>query len=193
MSLHVLCALGVLCGLTQAQERRAWCDRHWGCRKLPTASPGASGPVAKVWMAVASGAKGIGYFTIAFNPFEWNNLTPEMEETLPRINGRLKELAPVILSPPAKEAELEVVVEGEGGTVQACRRDYGGSVYVIAVNPTRQPVTAQFKLRPGQVVGPVEVLYERRRLPVTAGAFADEFDPLAVHIYRAAMPSTQRD
>jgi serine/threonine protein kinase len=54
---------------------------------------------AEVWMAITAGAKAIGYFTVAFEPFRWAHLTPEIQDELKRTNALLKKLAPAILSP----------------------------------------------------------------------------------------------
>ncbi len=158
-------------------------DQRLSWTPADTRGPTPEETAAEVWSAIANGAKGIGYFTIAFNPFEWNNLTAEMEEGLRTINGRLTELAPIILSPPAAGAALEVSATGGEGGIHACRRDHEGRVYVIAVNPTREVLQATFSLGGPAPTGSLDLLYEDRSVPVQGGKFSDEFQPLAVHIY----------
>ncbi len=94
----------------------------------------ARGPTARemraeVWMAVTAGAKGIGYFTIALQPFRWNNFSKEIEEELKRTNGQLKELAPAILS---YDAGPKVAVSAD--KIQFLVRRHEKAVYMFAVS-----------------------------------------------------------
>ena len=90
-----------------------------------------------VWMCLVAGAKGIGYFPVAFNPFRWANITPEMKAEMTRLNGEIMALAPALL-----EGEvLEAAVEGDQATVRALQ--HGGKTTLLAVNLTREKVSAR--------------------------------------------------
>ncbi|NQT41593.1 MAG: hypothetical protein HQ581_29155, partial [Planctomycetes bacterium] len=65
-----------------------------------------------------------------------------------------------------------------------------GRLYVFAVNYDERLKQAEATitvegLPPGREV---EVVDEGRTITTRAGSFSDSFDPLAVHIYRVALP-----
>ena len=141
-------------------------------------------------MSIASGAKGIGYFTIAFgrgNKFQWNNLTDEIQAEMKRTNGELTELAgPIVLG----DTEKKLTVTGDdtkeasaaGHAIQAIRKEYKGKTYVLAVNVTAQAAKPTFRLE-GVSAKKAAAWKENRSLDLADGAFADDFPPLAVHVY----------
>ncbi|MHC4253083.1 MAG: hypothetical protein ACYS9X_28525 [Planctomycetota bacterium] len=130
---------------------------------------------AMVWMAVVGGAKGIGYFHIAFNPFRWDNLTPGMREELPRLNARLQRFAPALL-----EGDL-VGANADTPDVAARALRHEGATYVFAVNLSRERRSARVTV-PG-IGGSGSVEDEGRRVRAARGAFTDDFRPLAEHVY----------
>ena len=146
----------------------------------------------EAFQAIANGAKGIGHFTIAFGrgkKFKWVNLTEEMKKELRRTNGQLTRLtAPIVLG---KDLSRELIVtsdetndkQAEGNAVQAIRKDYEGTTYIIAVNVTRQPVSPTFVLEPRLKAKEAIVFEEDRKISIRNGNFSDTFEPLAVHIY----------
>ncbi|MBN2584091.1 MAG: beta-galactosidase [Planctomycetes bacterium] len=152
-----------------------------------TRGPTAAEMRAQVFSSIACGAKGIGYFTIAFNPFRWNNLTDEIKAELKRTNGELTELAgPIVLG----DTDKALTVTGdetddksaEGRAIHAIRKDYEGKTYVIAVNITRAAVTPTLKVD-GATAAKATVWKESREVAVSDGGFSDAFEPLAVHVY----------
>ena len=187
-------ALVALCRKNQP----VWTIVEASDQELSWTAPDTKGPTAEemraeVWMSIASGAKGIGYFTIAFGAkkkdgFKWNNLTDEIKTELKRTNGELTELAgPIVLG----DTDKKLTVTGdetadksaEGHAIQALRKEYEGKTYVIAVNVTREAVTPTFKLEPTLATGTVTVWKENRKLPFTKNVFTDQFKPLEVHVY----------
>ena len=161
-------------------------DLSWTAKE--TRGPNAAEMRAEVWSSIAAGAKGIGYFTIAFNPFRWNNLTDEIKEELKHTNGELTELtAPIVLG----DTDKKLTVTGDdtddkaaaGHAIQAVRKEHDGKTYVIAVNVTRAKVTPTFTLEAAPAAARAQVWKENRRVAVAAGAFSDDFEPLAVHVY----------
>lgn len=164
-------------------------------QELTWTSPQTKGPIpqemrAEAWMCIASGAKGVGYFTISFRRgkgFAWNNLTPEIEAELKRTNGELTELAgPIVMGDTASK----ILVNGdetpdklvEGHAIMAIRKDYEGKSYVIAVNVTRQAVKPTITVE-NATAKFAEVWKEGRTIALQNGAIADTFEPLAVHVY----------
>jgi hypothetical protein len=166
-------------------------------QQLSWTAPETRGPTpqemrAEVWSSVAAGAKGIGYFTIAFGrgkQFQWNRLTDEIKAELRRTNAELTELAgPIVLG----ETDKKLAINGddtadksaEGHAIVAIRKELADKTYVIAANVTRQTVQPTFELQAaGANQGVVTVWKEDRTVPMSTGRFADAFEPLAVHIY----------
>lgn len=61
--------------------------------------------------------------------------------------------------------------------------DHAGMTTLIAVNSANVPVHARVRL-PYPALASVECPYEKRTVKADAGVFEDNFEPLAVHIYR---------
>ena len=137
---------------------------------------------AQVWLAIAAGATGLGYFTHTWYRGAWErfDVAPEIADEIARQNARIAALQPALL------AEQVGMRREAGSPVRAGARRYGGSLYVIAVNATEQPVTATLKAK-GLVAGNrLDVWREGRTVKVKRrGAITDRFGPLQVHIYRS--------
>ena len=146
----------------------------------------------EAFQAIANGAKGIGHFTIAFGrskKFKWVNLTEEMKVELRRTNRQLTCLTePIVMG---DDPSTKLIVTGDdtndkhagGRAIQAIRKDYQGRTYIIAVNVTRQQVSAAFILNPKPKTREAIVFEEDRKIFLEDGKFSDTFEPLAVHIY----------
>ena len=128
-----------------------------------------------VWMAIVAGAKGIGYFHIAFNPFRWHNLTPEMKKELPRLNAQITRCAAPLL----EGRTVDVKVSSDDVAVRSLK--YKGRTYVFAVNLTRERREVKIAARGATFSGTVDG--EDRKVRASRGAFSDAFGPLAVHVY----------
>jgi len=142
---------------------------------------------AQIWSCIANGAKGIGYFTVAFDPFRWTNFGEGIEGELKRSNAELAALAgPIVMG----DTDKGLAVTGDevddrwalGHAIHAIRKDHEGKTYVIAVNVCRKAVTPMFRLE-GVVADKAAVWKEDRTVALSDGAFNDTFEPLAVHIY----------
>lgn len=163
-------------------------------QELSWTAPETKGPTApemraEIWSAIANGARGIGYFTIAFGrgkAFKWNNLTDEIKAEMKRSNAELTELAAPIVLGEVKELTVENDQTSEknadGHAIQAIRKDYQGVTYLIAVNVTRQPIDPTFRLPTGTAESAM-VFKEDRKLDLKDDQFTDHFAPLAVHCY----------
>jgi hypothetical protein len=158
-----------------------------------TPGPTAAEMRAEIWMGIANGAKGIGYFTIAFGAkkkdgFKWNHLTDEIKAELKRSNAQLTALTGPIVMGDTKKA-LTVANDAtddkaaEGHAIQAIRKEFEGKTYVIAVNVTRKDATPTFTLAEPPTAAEAAVWQENRTVPLKDGAFSDTFKPLEVHVY----------
>ena len=129
---------------------------------------------AETWLAIAGGARGIGWF-----PGVWSG--PVAEE-ITRLSREIASLAPALLG-----EEGEAVVEPAGSPVRAGVRRSNGATYVIAVNSWIVPVKVRIRV-PGLTGGAVRVFGEKRVLPVRNGVVVDSLRGLRVRIYVAAPP-----
>ena len=144
---------------------------------------------AEVWMAICGGATGIGYFTHRWKPsYEQFGVPEENRKALARINAQITRLAPAILG---RKLERSAAVSATDAKVDALFRRYGGHVYVFAVNYDEKQVKASptFGIEGLEAGTEIEVIDEDRTVKARAGAFTDEFGPLAVHIYKLPVDS----
>lgn len=152
----------------------------------------------EVWQAIINGATAIGYFTHVWKPeFKEYGPTPEMTKELTRLNAQLTRLAPAILSGPAKTKIGMTLGENLKCSFKATK--YQGSTYIFAENNDLGPGAEKAKqfdpIFPGKgravftIAGlkhgtKIEVVDEQRTIIAEDGKFADEFAPLAEHIYK---------
>jgi hypothetical protein len=179
------------------QGQAVWTVVEASDQELSWTPPETKGPTAaqmraEVWMSIAAGAKGIGYFTISFGRnknFQWNNLTDEIKAELKRTNGQLTELAgPIVLG----DTDKKLTVTGDetkdpatkGHAIMAIRKEYQGKTYVIAVNMTPAAVKPTFQLETPPGASTADLYKENRTVDVKNATFTDDFAPLAVHIYQ---------
>lgn len=140
---------------------------------------------AEVWMAVCRGATAIGYFTHVWKPaYKQFGVPPENVEAMREINQQITRLAPAILSDRAK-VDVNITLENQLKT-DIMAKEYDGHIYLFAVNYDSQQKAGRATIEvPGLKAGTrIEVVDEDRTITATAGGFADDFGPLAVHIYK---------
>jgi hypothetical protein len=173
---HVYAAQRELVAAGGGKPTYQWIEvRDFDCHSDPSLSVTRETVRAETWLAIAGGAHGIGYF-----PHNW---AASVGEEIARLNSEIDALAPALLEPVTEAAVTP------GGAVEASFRRHNGALYIIAVNTTRQPVTATIAV-PG--------LGNRTLLPVGDGAevraaqeaFSESFDPLGVRVYVAAPETT---
>lgn len=125
---------------------------------------------AETWLAIAGGARGIGWF-----PDNWR---PGVRAEITRLSTEIRSLAPALLGP-----ETAVTVAAPS-VVRAGGRTYHGAVYVIAVNPSFARVGAKLTV---PALGPgrhkLEVWGEGRTVTADDGTFADRFRGLQARVY----------
>lgn len=121
---------------------------------------------AESWLALAGGARGLGFF-----PADW---PPDVAPGIAAVTKETAALGPALLAPDQPLSVTPPVVAGA--------RSYGGAFYVFGVNPTHRSVHATIR-SPGLHGDSAVVLGENRSVPITDGAISDDFGPLAVHLY----------
>jgi hypothetical protein len=135
---------------------------------------------AEVFLAIAGGANGIGYFTHAWASGPWVRfaVSDANRAAMSATDANLQALAAVLQGPDAGP-----VVSGQGGILVGARRA-GRHLLVIAVNPGATPVTGRLSFRRFRA-GIVRAWNEDRTVS-RLGGFADAFGPLQVHLYDVA-------
>lgn len=123
---------------------------------------------AETWLAIAGGARGIGYFP------DWWEETIRNEVRL--TNREILALAPALLSPVAK------VNWSTESPVRIGARRYNGATYVIAVNTSTSEATASFSL-PGLGGRSLRVFRDGRTVKSLGDLVADKLPPLGVAVY----------
>jgi len=127
---------------------------------------------AESWLALAGGAKGLGFFPGEF--------TPTLGAAVREVNHDVAKLIPALLAP-------SIPAGAEPVQVRVGARIADNAVYVIAVNSGWNPVDAKVSV-PGLAGRTMHVLDENRDVYSGDGSFSDSFAPLGVHVYVAPPP-----
>ncbi len=128
---------------------------------------------AETWMAVAGGARGIGYF-----PDQWR---PDVRAEITKVNRDLAALAPALLD------QAATAPVAEPSPVRVGVRYHNGAVYVIAVNPTFARTSARITV-PGLAAMAMRRFGDGRWVATRGGVLRDQFRGLEVKIYVAPPP-----
>jgi hypothetical protein len=131
---------------------------------------------AEVWLAIAGGARGIGYFSHTWSPrHKAFDVSIPLQRTMRKISEALSVVKPGLLG--------RTVLSGvNSGAIRVIARSGGGKTYVFAINTFRTPITAQVHV-PQLAARPLQVFGEKRSVRAGNDRFVDDFKPLAVHLY----------
>jgi hypothetical protein len=131
---------------------------------------------AEVWLAIAGGARGIGYFTHTWTPDHHSfDVRQPVAHQMARTNELIAAVHPALVG--------RTVASGvNSSAVKVLARRAGSTTYVIAVSTARTPIRIRYDV-PALRNGVVGVFGEHRSLSVSEGRVDDGFGPLAVHIY----------
>jgi hypothetical protein len=141
---------------------------------------------SEVWMALVHGSRGLIYFVHQFKPaFREAALLddPEMLAAVTAINRQIRELAPVLNSPSLTES-VRVKSSAPDTPLAWMMKRRGDETCLFTVSLRNRPTRGSFEIRDLPKDATAEVLGESRSLSVKNRAFADEFEPYAVHLYR---------
>ena len=125
---------------------------------------------AESWLAIAGGAKGLGFFP----PAAW---TGDVGEAIADVTSTVRELGPALTSP-----EVEAQVEPEDGLVKAGARRHDGRLTVIVANAGYEPASARITV-PGLAGRPLTVVGTGRRVTPDGDTFDERFPPLGARVY----------
>src|SRR5581483_1154026 len=131
---------------------------------------------AEAWLAVAGGARAIGFFTQTLAPtHEPFSVSPPVQRAMRTFAQTAAAIRPG-LTGTTTDSHVDTPA------IRVLARVGGGRTFVVAVNTLTTPVPAQFsvsRLRDGTLT----VVGERRSVSLAVGRFADTFAPLGVHVY----------
>ena len=135
---------------------------------------------AEAWLAVAGGARGLGWFTYGWPDGKAQSfaIADDVATSIAETNAWMQSLAPVLLSP-----SVRLAASTPAEPVKLGARAHAGRTYVIAVNSYDVPVRWSAAGLPGLAKQRVTVVGEGRTLLARAGRLADAFASLGVHVY----------
>jgi hypothetical protein len=133
---------------------------------------------AEVWHAIIHGARGIFYFPVAFNPFEFDAVEDDVKAEIAVQHALLAEIGPVLQT----EIDPSAMTVAADAPLESTWRLSDTEAWVVVLNTTNAPVTARVSL--GGVAGDASVVGEDRTVPLVDGVVADDFGAYAVHVYR---------
>jgi hypothetical protein len=131
---------------------------------------------AEAWLAVAGGARGIGFFTHTWTP------THNAFDVAPGVQRALAHFAQLASAVKPGLVGKTILSGSTSAAVKLVARKGDGRTYVFAVNSGDAPVTAQLHV-PRLRAGRLTVFGEKRTVTVVKDRFVDRFQPLAVHVY----------
>ena len=164
--------------------------KGWGWEHFPTRAE----LHAMTFATICHGAKGMAWYAYcgivdpAKKKFNYGvTSSPERWTNVCELATWLKELSPVLVERTSLQPAKPMVVSGPAkddvgnDSISYLLKNHGDDVYLFAVNSAAEKVRATFRLNAS---GKAEVLRENRTVGISGGALADDFEPLAVHIYR---------
>jgi hypothetical protein len=133
----------------------------------------------EAWLAIAGGARGLGYFTYGWpgGLADSNSASAEVMAAITQVNRQISGLSAVLLAP-----ALPQVFSTRRAQVKIGARKVGPTTYLIAVNPFPTPRRWSRAL-PGLATQKVAVVGEKRWLQARRGRLRDRFGPYSTHIY----------
>ena len=138
---------------------------------------------AEVWMTIANGSKGIGYFTHSWSPtYSQFRVDSTVQSEMTRTDRQVTNFTLPLLGPSAAVTQQMLT---SGGNVDYIARQWNGATYIFAVNVNR--TNADVRFNGAALAGQsVKVFEEGRTIGADATGFQDSFGPLAVHVYVVA-------
>lgn len=140
------------------------------------------------YLALAHGARGLFWYSFSERTgWYLPDDNPQVWAATKVVNAELAQLEPVLLTPNLAEHVFEPA-QGEGEVHTSLKR-LGDDIYVFAVNPTREAARVSIDLAQLTDANPAaeaQVLFENRSVTVEGGIITEDFDALAVHIYKVA-------
>lgn len=125
---------------------------------------------AESWLAIAGGAKGLGFFP----PAAW---TGDVGDAIADVTSTIRQLGPALTAP-----EVAAQVEPADGLVKAGARKHDGKLTIVVVNAGYEPASAQITV-PGLGGRPLTVVGAGRRVTPDGDTFGERLPPLGARVY----------
>jgi hypothetical protein len=156
-----------LIGLAPGKPTFQWIEaRELKCPQVPVTPQTVR---AESWLALAGGARGLGFF-----PKDWD---PSVADAIGGVTARIRQLEPALLGP-------VLAVQASPGTVRASARSRNGALYVLAVNAGLAGASVELHV-PELGSRTVEILGSGRTLAAKDGVLDDALPPLGARVYVA--------
>lgn len=155
-------------------------DGHFDHERPPTLAELRS----MSWQYLAAGGKGLLFYSLQDMAYDYYPNVDDFAELMKNattVATEVSSLVPIIMSvdtPPT-------LTHTGGAWLDSMIRKYRGKAYVIGVNNTQTPGNSVTFTVPG--ARSVKVINENRTLPVSAGAFTDQYGSLGVHVYEVTL------
>jgi len=125
------------------------------------------------YIAIIRGASGITYWAGIPRPRgTWNRMK--------ELSREIEALTPILFS---VEPTPQIKIRPEP-TVTAITRQHDGATYVIALNRSSSPCSADIFVDTPDKLSTCSVLFESREVPVVSNKISDRFGPFERHVYR---------
>ena len=128
---------------------------------------------AESWLAIAGGAKGLGFFP----PAAW---TGDVGEAIAEVTQTVRALGPALTAP-----EVVARVEPADGLVKAGARKHSGRLTIVVANAAYEPGEATITV-PGLAGRTLTVVGTGRRIEPDGDTFVERFPPLGARVYETA-------
>lgn len=128
---------------------------------------------AESWLAIAGGAKGLGFFP----PAAW---TGDVGEAIAEVTETVRQLGPALTAP-----DVPTNVEPAGTLVRAGARKTGGRLTIVAANAGYEAAEARITV-PGLAGRTLSVFGTGRRIQPDGDTFVERFPALGARVYVTA-------
>ena len=172
---------------------KKWSDNKpmWNCFECTArGAPGIRVPSpndlrSEIWISIIHGSMGLIYFCHEFNPeCDWAFLNyPDMTDAAKKVNGLIKQLAPVLNSPNVMN-EATVVSSNELVPIDIMLKEYDGKLYIFSAGVRSGKTKGTFTIP--KLLGSsayANVAGEARGINIENGSFTDNFNSWDAHIY----------
>lgn len=130
---------------------------------------------AEAWLAVAGGARGIGFFTHTLAPDREFDVSEPIAHAMWQFTSLAAAVQPGLVG-------ATVPGSSNSPAIKVLARRAGSRTYVFAVNAGPQYVRAQLTV-PNLAHGTARAFGEKRSVEVSGHALVDAWPPLGVHVY----------
>lgn len=112
------------------------------------------------------------------NPSQWRAVSS--------VTSELKSISPILLAP-TKDPESTGISIAGANLVEIMVKEYRGKTYLFTVNPSEDSVVIRFVLDQDRFPNPtVNLLPEKKNIPLQDGLLVDTWEAYDVHIYEIA-------